>query len=125
MIQSAMIRFAASLVFTAALAGAALADARFAQAVEDLPLMSGLEETSEGFAFETARGRIVEVAAAGAVDPADVTLFYAETLPQLGWLAANSDNGLAFVRGGEEMRLTVRTLEDQRAEVRFSITPRD
>ncbi len=58
----------------------------FVSGIEDLPLMPGLEEDSEGrMVFDTAAGRIVEAFASGAVSRAQVLEFYAATLPQLGW----------------------------------------
>jgi hypothetical protein len=107
-------------------AAAALAEpARFASAVEDLPLMSGLVE--EGAApFETPAGRIVRVEAEGPVTAGDVTSFYRETLPALGWRrldATDLSETLAFVRAGERLGLRIEPQARMATRVTFMITP--
>ncbi|MDA0997913.1 MAG: hypothetical protein O2944_06875, partial [Proteobacteria bacterium] len=83
---------AACLIWMAALPTAAAEG--FLSGIEDLPLMPGLTEDADGAVnFETATGRIVEIKASGAVQSADITAFYAEVLPQLGWIA--EENGAA------------------------------
>lgn len=106
-----------------ALAGAAPAEgsARFSRAIEDLPLMSGLEETEESFRFETARGRIAGAVAQGEVDAGAVAAFYLQTLPELGW-RRGPDHGLVFWRGAERLDITVAP-QDEGARVTFSLRP--
>ncbi len=54
--------------------------------IEDLPLMPGLAETSDGtLVFDTPSGRIVDAYASGNLRAATVLDFYGATLPQLGW----------------------------------------
>ena len=93
----------------------------FFSAVDDLPLMQGLRETG-GAPFETAQGRIVRVSAEGAVDPADVAVFYARTLPQLGW-RPDETRGLTFLRGGETLEVHIEDRAFGRARATFLITP--
>lgn len=85
-------QFAAVLLVFAVLAPVTSASARdddaqaFVSGIEDLPLMPGLTETQEGsLVFETASGRFVEVYAVGDLSPQEVTGFYGQSLPQLGW----------------------------------------
>jgi len=88
--------------------------------------MAGLEEIST-LPFETAQGRIVRVEAVGDVEAPAVSLYYAQTLPQLGWLRSGDEPGLVFTRAGE--RLVVRVDADEVAadgaltRVAFMITP--
>ncbi len=97
-------------IATAVLAAApAYAEARFFAAIDDLPLAPGLVETSGGFAFEGAEGRIVDVRAAGAAAPDAVRGFYVETLPALGWSQnPTPESGpLEFLRGRERLSLSI------------------
>ncbi|MBT3305534.1 MAG: hypothetical protein HN377_03530 [Alphaproteobacteria bacterium] len=76
---------------------------RFITVLDDLPLVSGLvEDTESGTVFDTARGRIVEVFASGALSKDDVLAFYDNTLPQLGWRRMASG---VFQREGERLSL--------------------
>lgn len=94
----------------------------FARDVDDLPLMDGLSETGDGFAFETARGRIVRVAASGPVAADAVAAFYAETLPALGWTAAG-EGPEAYTRAGERLSISFEAAGDGRLRVVFQIAP--
>ena len=59
---------------------------RFVSGIPDLPLMPGLEEIDGStMVFSKPQGRIIEVAARGAVTRDAVRAFYGQTLPQLGW----------------------------------------
>ena len=76
---------------------------QFISAIDDLPLMDGLvEDAGSATVFETARGRIVEVFATGALEQDRLLGFYDKTLPQLGWRRKAS--GL-FQREGETLSL--------------------
>ena len=71
--------------------------------IDDLPLAPGLvERPGERTSFETVAGRIEARGAAGRASREAVTLFYAQTLPQLGW-QPQRDGG--FARGGERLGL--------------------
>lgn len=96
--------------------------ARFASAIDDLPLMDGLEERA-ATPFETAQGRIVRIEAAGAVTTDDVERFYLETLPALGWRRASNDAALVFARAGERLELRVENDAHGGTQVTFLITP--
>ena len=117
-------RAAAALLAALLLLGGTPAGAAdgFLSEVEDLPLMPGLNERPDaGVAFDKPGGRIVEAYAVGAVERTAVLSFYAETLPQLGWQAAGTDE---YRRDGEVLRLAV-AAEDGMTSVRFSLAPRD
>src|SRR5689334_6805677 len=64
------------------------AEPQFVAGIGDLPLMPGLSPVPEqDVVFDKPAGRIVQAVARGPVKPADVSRFYAETVPQLGWRA--------------------------------------
>ena len=97
------------------------ADAFFTD-LEDLPIMEGLAENqAAAVTFETANGRIIEVEASGAVHADAVSQFYAETLPQLGWIRV--DEGI-FERDQERLVLEISTAEEGRLLVAFSLSPK-
>lgn len=94
---------AAAFLCAAILLGVTPAGAAdFLSGTEDVPLMAGLTEQSDGtVVFDTAAGRIVEVTATGAASADAVRAFYGETLPQLGWIGGGGN----WRREGEELRL--------------------
>jgi hypothetical protein len=74
------------LLIFAAGSQSAMAEDTFLSAIEDLPLMDGLNEVEGvGVTFDSPSGRIVEALTMGKVDKNDVSTFYSQTLPQLGW----------------------------------------
>ena len=100
---------------------AAAADAFFLE-LEDLPIMTGLvENQAASMTFETANGRIVEVEASGAVAADAVRGFYAETLPQLGWVRVA--DGI-FERDRERLQLDISDVGGGRVLVAFSLSPK-
>lgn len=101
---------------------------RFVDGIEDLPLMSGMENVpAASVAFDSGTGRIVvafaEQAKAGAMDFSAVVGFYASTLPQLGWTAgALSEKMARWTREGEELSLEAVAV-GPKLVVRFSLSP--
>lgn len=91
------------------LAAPAAAEAAYFSAIEDLPLPPGFtERASAGEGFGSESGRIVLLAAEGALTPLAVREFYYEALPQLGWsVSPQTDGTLVFQRGREELSFTV------------------
>lgn len=75
--------------------------------IDDLPLMPGLTPLQNtGVNFDSPQGRIVEVYTAGKVTRPEVISFYAESLPQLGWVVQDVGNeGAAWRRENEVLRL--------------------
>jgi hypothetical protein len=58
----------------------------FVAGFEALPLMPGLQNVAgSSVVFDTPTGRIVESAVAGITTPEEIEIFYAQSLPQLGW----------------------------------------
>lgn len=104
---------------------AAAAESTFLAGVEDLPLMPGLTEVAgAATVFDAPQGRIVESYASGTVAADDVSSFYAQTLPQLGWTAASptEPGQTVFRREGE--RLTIEITPGAAATtVRFTLAP--
>ena len=75
----------------------------FFSAIDDLPLMDGLNEVESGtMVFDSPSGRIVEALSTGKVTRQRVTRFYSETLPQLGWFETTPGH---FVRDGEALKM--------------------
>lgn len=98
----------------------AAADGGFVGGVEDLPLMPGLAEVNgAATVFDAPQGRIVETFASGAVAPEAVREFYAQTLPQLGWIAQSATE---FRREGERLMLEIIAGTDA-TTVRFTLAP--
>ncbi len=95
-------------------------DPVFLSALEDVPLMAGLEEaTEETVNFNTPSGRIVETYAVGTVTKASVFSYYKESLPSLGWQLTPKGT---FMREGEYLSITV-TSKGGTSTVRFALSP--
>ena len=114
-------RFLAMLCVTLAPLTASAGEA-FLTAIEDVPLAPGLTEAaSGGMVFDSPSGRIVEAAATGTADAAQIAKFYTETLPQLGWQESGK---LTFKRDNETLRITVETgHKTAPLTVRFNLAP--
>lgn len=86
---------------------AAAQSVRFFSAMNDIPLMEGLEELEgQGFIFDKAEGRIGALEAeSDRIKAAEALNYYALSLPQFGW-AVKSKTPLTFRREGEELVLS-------------------
>ena len=111
-----------SAAFAALLCAAASAAAAptFLMEFEDLPLAPGLAEVPGGVLFDSPSGRIMDATAEGQVSRQDVVLFYAETLPQLGWKKV-SDR--VFQRDNEVLQIEIDS-RHRPLSVRFSVVPK-
>jgi hypothetical protein len=97
-----------------------MALAAFFAAVEDMPIMPGLnEEPGASTVFDKPEGRIVQLVAAGRVERDRVLKFYADALPQLGWRRTAEGN---WRREAEQLRLEVRPKGGD-SELRIQIAP--
>jgi hypothetical protein len=75
----------------------------FSNYIEDLPIMPGLAEGDDGYAFDLFQGgRLAEARLAGEADSSVVRGFYAATLAQLGWKASASEP-YVYHRGRERL----------------------
>ena len=75
----------------------------YADGLEDMPLMPGLSAlVGEGVVFDKPGGRFIESLAAGDIPADDISAFYADMLPQLGWQQSAEGN---YLREGETCRL--------------------
>jgi hypothetical protein len=91
------------------------AEAEFSSYIEDLPIMPGLAENDDGYAFDLYQGgRLAEARLAGDADAAVVRGFYAATLSQLGWKASEAEP-YVYHRGRERLIFMV---EPRRAKGR-------
>lgn len=104
------------------LAGPAWAESpAFVAGFEDLPLMPGLTGQDEGgMVFDSPAGRIVEATAGGLLSRRQVSAFYAQTLPELGWTAKGPET---YQRDREVLRLDYTERRPQGIVVRFSLSP--
>ena len=99
----------------------AMADGRFVDGIEDLPLMPELQSVpAASVDFDGLAGRIVVAFAEGKVAMEDVRAFYDATLPQLGWERLEADR---WARAGEELSLDA-VAERGGLVVRFELVPR-
>ncbi len=116
-----LIVFLAAFFLLLARPAAAGGGGAYLSAVDDLPLMAGLNEALDhGVVFDAPQGRIVQAYASGPVSRAEVVSFYAATLPQLGWRPAGP---LRFVREGEQLALEITAVGPASVTVLFIITP--
>ena len=77
--------------------------AEFSSYIEDLPIMPGLAENDDGYAFDLFQGgRLAEARLAGDAEAAVVRGFYAATLSQLGWKASETEP-YVYHRGQERL----------------------
>jgi len=118
-------QFVRTLLFLIFLAGPinVAAEGQFLSAIDDLPLMSGLQEVEGGvMVFDSSAGRIVEALSVGAVKKGAVLHYYSQTLPQLGWLETAPGQ---FSREGEMLRLEFPPVlaSSSQISVRFMLSP--
>jgi hypothetical protein len=95
----------------------------FLSVIDDLPLMPGLRENFDGaLSFDTANGRIAEIAASGSVEAGAIIDYYARTLPQLGWKMEPLDT---YVREDEILNIIIESIngDSTRVIVHFRLSP--
>lgn len=95
----------------------------FLSVIEDLPLMPGLSEDTEGaMSFDTANGRIAEATALGQAESIDVIDYYKQVLPQLGWKRVSSTT---YRREEETLIIDVEKSDGTASEVavHFRLSP--
>ena len=81
-------------------------DIKFIDGLEDVPLMSGLEQnTYNTVSFGNEEARFIEsYLTSTKVGFKAVEKFYTESLPQLGWVyQGTADNSIIFYRDGESL----------------------
>lgn len=84
------------------------AKAAFLEGLEDFPIMKGLNEVkTESISFGNEEGRFVEASLKSeSLNFNQVTKFYIDTLPQMGWkFQGKRENTLIFYREGEVLEL--------------------
>jgi hypothetical protein len=99
-------------------------DTIFINGFEDVPMMPKLSQANNsGIAFDTQFGRIVETYLESEynVNFIDVTKYYSETLPQLGWKKISiNDKKLTFSREGEILEISL-TENEKPILIRISV----
>lgn len=83
------------------------AGTQFSSYIDDLPIMPGLAEDDDGYAFDLFQGgRLAEARLGGEADPAVVRGFYAATLTQMGWKPSPAEP-YVYTRGREKLTFLV------------------
>ena len=94
---------------------------------EDLPLMDGLKQTDEeAVSFDSPSGRIIEAyAQSSKTGKKEITDFYNQTLPQLGWRRISAAKGktAAYSREGEILAISID--DGTPISVRFELMTRE
>lgn len=103
-------RFASAALSLAVIvfAGTPAHATEFLRAIDDVPLVVGLHEDADPVVFESDQGRVVRTSAEGHVGGTEISSFYVQTLPALGWKPVEGENVLAFERENERLSLRVR-----------------
>ena len=91
----------------------------FSTVIDELPLMTGLQEVGDGVEFSTRSGRLAEIITEGNVSRTEVLTFYATTLPQLGW---KREVETKFVREDESLSLAFEHMGEM-LRVQFTLAP--
>lgn len=100
-VAAAALWSAAGSVLAATTSGRA--GTQFSAYIDDLPIMPGLAEDDEGYAFDLFQGgRLAEARLGGEADPAVVRGFYAATLTQMGWKPSSAEP-YVYTRGREKL----------------------
>ena len=93
----------------------------FVPGINDLPLMSGLILKNDSpIFFDTPSGRIIEIFAVSKLSIAEITSFYSNTLPQLGWENNGKEN---FERDGELLKIEIFKDISGGSVIRFFLVP--
>ena len=93
----------------------------FFEALYDVPVMPGLEEVKDqAMLFDKPDGRIASVVAASkTLNASDITRFYDESLPQLGWKKMSQNQ---YVRGKDRLVMDL-TKTPPLTVVHFTLSP--
>ena len=113
----ALVLLAAFPAFAAETAKAPL----FFEALYDVPVMPGLEELKDqAMLFDKPDGRIASVMAASKnLNATDISRFYAESLPQLGWRKTAENQ---YVRGSDRLKMEL-SKKPPLTVVHFTLSP--
>jgi hypothetical protein len=109
------------LVFAAPVGAETLHAPVFFEALYDVPVMPGLEEVKDqAMLFDKPDGRIASVVAASkTLNASDITRFYDESLPQLGWKKTSQNQ---YVRGSDRLVMDL-TKTPPLTVVHFTLAP--
>ena len=109
-----------NLLFAIALSISAQAD-DFLSVLPDVPLPSKMSELVDSqMDFDSAAGRIIQVAASGNASQSSVKEFYRVTLPQLGWMPKSNE---IYSRELEQLKLSF-SAEGTLTIVQFELSPK-
>ncbi len=92
----------------------------FLSVLPDIPLPIQVTETLDSqMDFDSANGRIIQVAASGPVSMKEIIKFYQNTLPQLGWVVKSDQ---IFLRENEQLKLSFSS-ENNLTILQFELSP--
>lgn len=113
-----------SLVFACSYAPGTNASSEFLQEIDDVPIPDGFaQQGDEPLVYDTPAGRIVEATIEGEAKQADISKFYEDTLPQLGWKKESGEaKKLSFVKEDEKLDMEFIPLKPK-LQVKFSLYP--
>lgn len=98
-------------------------DVIFLSLLDDVPLMAGLvEQDDTALYFDTPQGRIAEATAQGDPRTQQITSYYLNSLPALGWQVQKAQLPLIFMREGEYLTIDIQD-QSQNRFVRFALSP--
>ena len=125
----ALVIAAGAAVVLAASPSRAAPAVQFSSYIDDLPIMPGLSESDQGYAFDLYQGgRLAEARLSGQADAGVVRGFYATTLIQLGWKPSAADP-YSYRRGRERLIFLVEPKKPAKGkaasglDVMFVVTP--
>ena len=96
------------------------AETVFFSFMKDVPVMQGMyEHPDETILFDKPSGRIVEHTASTPATQQEITAFYDEILPQLGWHKKQKHH---YIRGSEQLHLYF-TSHNTHQVIRFVLSP--
>ena len=118
---------AAAFLFIAAPALAAT----YSAAIDDLPLMDGMKEKTDGIVvMDSSAGRIVDTVAETGATRMQIYQYYVINLPPLGWALEKTDAAVyqqgkrySFIRKGERLEVDFTQGVNSLNQVSFHLTP--
>ncbi|MBR7158741.1 MAG: hypothetical protein IKD08_03550 [Alphaproteobacteria bacterium] len=96
--------------FSPALLADDFSESSFVPGFEDIPLMEGMSLAEDGtMSFDSPEGRFIQVymSASPKASKVDITKFYEESLPPLGWQQKNGKQKSCYLREDEQLCIDI------------------
>jgi len=95
--------------------------ADYSSIIEDLPLMQNMQElTDDSVSFDKPAGRIVQLTTITSASIPEISKFYKQSLPPLGWEQKSKNT---FARENEVMKIEIKN-SGSKNYVTFTIQPK-